>query len=109
MLALSVGSNLSSAATIYPTHDVHHVTGTTTIERIEPPSPEFSGVLCLILDNCYPGLRFAGQDDTPAPSGSCNIAGMNHVFDRDKTCVLFVYDANDQLWYVNQSVRFAYS
>lgn len=35
-----VGATLASAATITPTHSIHHVSGTTTIEKIDLPYME---------------------------------------------------------------------
>lgn len=41
------GADLASDATIAPTHMHHHITGTTGIDTITPPYPEFSGMLVL--------------------------------------------------------------
>lgn len=51
MLALGQGNTLSAASTITPTHDVHHVSGNTTIDTIATPSPDFCGLLILIPDD----------------------------------------------------------
>jgi hypothetical protein len=49
MVALSQGSDITAASTISVTHDVHKITGTTTINTINPPSPSFKGMVILLM------------------------------------------------------------
>jgi hypothetical protein len=58
-----VGPDLASDATIEPTHMIHRVTGTTTIDNITPPYPTFGGILI---------LSFAGAC-TVSASGNVDI------------------------------------
>lgn len=42
------GADIASAATIAPTHMIHRITGTTQVDTITVPYPEFEGILILI-------------------------------------------------------------
>ena len=44
-----VGAALASAAAISPTHMIHRITGTTQIDTINLPWPNFSGILILVF------------------------------------------------------------
>lgn len=48
-----IGSPIASAATIAPTHKMHHVTGTATIKTITPPHPDFAGPIVLLADGIW--------------------------------------------------------
>jgi hypothetical protein len=48
-----LGPALASAATIAPTHAVHHVTGTTNVVNITPPWTGFTGQIVLIPDAIF--------------------------------------------------------
>lgn len=80
MQALSLGNAIASASSITPTHDVHHVTGNTTINTINPPSPSFCGKVVLIIDG------------TAVFSNAGNIA--TNVGTVTGHAYVFVYDPN---------------
>lgn len=48
-----VGPLIASAATIAPTHPVHHVNGAAAIVNITPPSPTFRGKITIIPDSVF--------------------------------------------------------
>lgn len=48
-----VGAILASAATITPTHPIHHISGTTEITKITLPWERFVGKLTLIPDAAF--------------------------------------------------------
>lgn len=86
MVALSKGNDLASAATITPTHDIHHVTGTATITTINVPSPSFCGRVTFILDG---NLDFSptGGNISRLVNGVINVAFS------------FIYDPGTSKWY----------
>jgi len=93
MLACGVGNPIASASTITPTHDIHHITdanGHNAITTINPPSPEFAGLLVLIADSGS-GIAF----DTGG-----NIKSSGGI-SQDKAGVL-AYDPNTSKWYTPQ-------
>lgn len=86
MVAASKGSNIASAATIVVTHDFHHVTGSTTISTITPPSPDFCGKVILVCDDASLDYQTGG-----------NIARLvNSVI---HVAQEFIYDPGNSLWY----------
>lgn len=90
MLALGLGSPLTSASTITPTHDVHKVVySVTDIDTIVPPSPDFCGALVLIADD----------DNASALSftTSGNIAAAVGL--PPKRSLVFLYDPTTDKWY----------
>lgn len=89
MQALSLGSTITVATTITPTHDVHHLTGNGTISTINPPSPSFVGVVTFILDNGSISFDNNGNIAYPAFGPPGNVA------------VEFYYDPNTSKWYPN--------
>lgn len=86
----AVGGALASAATIAPTSPVHHVTGTTTIQTITPPTPfTVSGVggrVRLIFDGVAPWNAL----------GNIFVAGTSTTAG---TFVDFEYDPATSKWY----------
>jgi hypothetical protein len=48
-----IGSPIASEETIFPTHLIHHVSGTETIKTITPPYESFSGPIYLIADDTW--------------------------------------------------------
>lgn len=85
MVSLSIGNNIASASTITPTHDVHHITGSTNIDIINVPSPDFCGRVTFIMDG---NLDFQ-------TSGNIGRA-VNAVI---HVCVSFVYDPGLGKWF----------
>lgn len=91
MIALSKGLQLTvTSATITPTHDIHHVTGTpvngyVNISTINVPSPSFCGVLYLVGDN---NLSFDN-------SGNIDFNGSIS----SKRVIAFYYDPDTSKWY----------
>lgn len=81
-----IGPNIASAATVAPTHPVHHVTGTTAIVTITPPSPDFSGDVTFIADAIW----------TWTAAGNIGIAGTVTAAGKQ---VKFVYDPGINKWY----------
>lgn len=53
ILATSVGANVASAASITPTGQIFHVTGTTQINTINVPFTGFTGQITLIPDGAF--------------------------------------------------------
>lgn len=61
-----VGPLIASAATIAPTHPIHHVSGVAAIVNITPPTPTFRGKITLIPDGAFTwtaagNIALAGQ------------------------------------------------
>lgn len=81
-----VGPALASAATIVPTHPVHHVTGVVAIVNITPPWEGFSGPLELIADAIWTWTA-AGNIFV---AGTVTAAGRVHRF---------TYDRKTSKWY----------
>ena len=50
---VNVGPNIASAASISPTHRVHHITGTAAITTIVLPYVGFTGKLTFIADAAF--------------------------------------------------------
>jgi len=93
MLALGVGNSIEEAATITPTHDIHHITAAAVhvaITTINPPSPEFAGMLLLIAD--------LGNGISLDTGGNIKSSGG---ISTNKVGVL-VYDPNTSKWYTPQ-------
>lgn len=86
MVALSIGDDIVSAATITPTHDVHHLTGVITVQTINVPDPDFCGRITLILDG---NLDFSstGGNIARTVNGVINVAFS------------FIYDPGTSKWY----------
>lgn len=79
------GAPLASAATIAPTHKVHHVTGTTAIDTITKPWAGFVGPLYLITD------------------AACSFTTAGNI-KKAQTCVagyvyMLLYDNVEAKWY----------
>jgi hypothetical protein len=72
-----VGPILASAATLVPTHPIHHVSGAVAISAITPPWVGFVGELTLIADGAWTMATggAAGSDIgsalTAMTAGSC--------------------------------------
>lgn len=81
-----IGPPIASAATIAPTHGIHHVTGTTAIVTITPPDPAFSGSIILIADAIW----------TWTNAGNIAVAG---TVTAANGLVLFTYDPATAKWY----------
>jgi hypothetical protein len=93
MLALGLGSPLTSASTITPTHDVHHVIySANDIETIVPPSPDFCGMLILISDDDNVSNLSVGNP----PSGNI-AAGVGLA---PKRMLVLVHDPDTAKWYI---------
>jgi len=87
MVALSKGNDITVASSITPTHDVHRLTSTGTINTINTPSPSFCGFVILIFDNA--GISFGT---------SGNIEQVNLSYD-NKVSYMFVYDPSSSKWH----------
>lgn len=81
-----IGPAIASAATIAPTHPVHHVTGTAAIATITPPDPGFQGEITLIADAIWTWTA-AGNI---SQAGTVTAAGRHHKF---------LYDPATAKWY----------
>lgn len=81
-----VGADLASAATIVPTHSVHHITGTAAIVNITPPWDTFSGRITLIADGAW----------TMTAAGNISILAAAATPLRAYS---FVYSPSRQKWY----------
>lgn len=81
-----IGPAIASAATIAPTHPVHHVTGTAAIATITPPDPGFQGEICLIADAIW----------TWTAAGNIALAGTTTAANK---AVYFTYDPSTAKWY----------
>lgn len=83
-----IGPNIASAATIAPTHPIHHVTGTAAIVNITAPedSAEWQGELTLIADAIW----------TWTAAGNIALAGTVTAALKQ---VKFVYDPATAKWY----------
>lgn len=92
MLALSLGSPITAATTIVPTHNVHFVEeNNADIETITPPSPDFCGVLVLISDpNNVSNLSIGNP-----PSGNI-FRGVGLL---PGSAITLFYDPNTSKWY----------
>lgn len=84
-----IGPAIASAATIAPTHPVHHVTGTAAIATITPPDAGFQGEICLISDAIW----------TWTAAGNIAIAGTTTAANK---AFYFTYDPGTQKWYVDK-------
>ena len=89
MLALGLGNSIVSASSITPTHDVHHLTGTNTINTIVPPSPDFCGMVTFIVEE---SCSFTSSGGNIARSVSVSVT---------LTALQFIYNPNTSKWYPN--------
>lgn len=81
-----IGPTLASAATIAPTHGIHHVSGVVAIVNITPPSADFVGTVVLISDAIW----------TWTAAGNIAIAGTTTAAGK---AFRFTYDPGTQKWY----------
>lgn len=82
-----VGQKITAAATIAPTKMIHHVTGTTQITTITPPSVDFNGPIYLIADSVF------------SWTGGGNIAVQNASAVLANRAYSFIYDRVTGKWY----------
>lgn len=83
-----VGAKITAAATIAPTHMIHHVTGTTEISTITPPWTDFNGPLYLVADSVFTWT-----------SGGGNIGAGNATTVVASQAYGFIYDRKAGKWY----------
>ena len=83
-----VGQKITAAATIAPTKMIHHVTGTTAISTITPPSVDFNGPIYLIADSVFSWT-----------SGGGNIAAGSATTVVASNAYGFIYDRVAGKWY----------
>lgn len=81
-----VGPAIASAATIAPTHPIHHVTGVAAIVTITPPWEGFSGPIELIADAIW----------TWTAAGNISVAGTTTAAGRS---FKFTFDRKANKWY----------
>jgi hypothetical protein len=81
-----IGPALASAATIAPTHGIHHVTGVVAIVNITLPAPDFVGTIVLIADAIW----------TWTNAGNIAVAGTTTAAGR---AFRFTYDPATAKWY----------
>jgi hypothetical protein len=81
-----VGPKLTAAATIAPTHMIHHVTGTTAVTTITVPHTGFAGPLYLIADSVFSWTSAANIVQDPSTT---LVAGCAYGF---------VYDYKAAKW-----------
>lgn len=93
--ATRVGAALASAATIAPTSGIHHVTGTTAISALTPPTASFTGDITLIMDNNC-NLATGGNID-PAAVEAANLAATAASAVSGKAKVVLTFDGTT--WY----------
>lgn len=82
-----LGPVIASAATIAPTHMVHHVSGVAAIATITPPHDGFVGPLILVADGAW------------SWTAGGNIAVASTTVATANKCYLFVYDKQSTKWY----------
>lgn len=82
-----VGGVIASAATIAPTHKVHHVSGTTAIVNITVPHEGFCGPIFLIADAVWSWTAAGNIAVVPAATV---VVGRAYPF---------VYDRKAAKWY----------
>lgn len=85
MIPISLGGVLASASSITPTHNMHHISGSTNINTIVPPNPEFCGIVLLVTDDANLSYTTSGNI-TRLIGSTIGVAYM------------FVYDPGIQKW-----------
>lgn len=84
----TIGQKLTAAETIVPVKRTHHVTGTTAIATITPPSTDgFSGPIYLIADSVFSWLA---TGNIAAANPTTVVAGQAYGF---------LYDRTTAVWY----------
>jgi hypothetical protein len=93
-----IGNPLASDAIIYPTHRMHHVTGTNYIKNISTRFlwPDFIGPLFLLADSDLWTWDDTGNIAASLGSGKTVVAGNAYPF---------VYDRTVAKWYPMSDVK----
>lgn len=93
-----IGNALASAATITPTHRMHHITGVETIKNIAISSlwPDFIGPLFLLADSELWTWDDTGNIAVGLGSGKFVVPGNAYPF---------VYDRTVAKWYPMSDVK----
>jgi hypothetical protein len=89
-----VSAAVAAAANINAPGDLFHITGTTAINTITPPSDFVEGSITVIADGAFTWASSAVQFGI-ATSGAATVG----------TRCIFTYDANTQLWYPDQATQ----